>query len=99
MPEAVRAVHEHLGEIRRMCEGLFSDEIPPESIPDEVVQQLLAAGIRTFYAKRCVGSELAPLSKEQVTASEVLETVQAILRAVNLENFELNMWSSWGKPS
>lgn len=65
-------------------------------ISDEAVQQLITAGARLFALK--VEHErryFSPLtSPEALTATEAATIVTEILRAVNLNLFDLSMWAS-----
>jgi hypothetical protein len=67
------------------------------AISDAELQGLLAAAIKS-YAARAEASDdplpaLAPDSG--VTATEAMLAVSAILKAVNIQVFELGMWQSW----
>ena len=66
------------------------------SLSDAEVQQMLADAVR-LYTERV--EERGPLSafpsEQSVTATEVMVTVTAMLKAVNLQVFELGMWQSW----
>ena len=67
------------------------------SLRDEQLQSLLAAAIRDYAARSETRDEpppaLAPDSG--VTATEAMLAVSAILKAVNIQVFELGMWQSW----
>lgn len=64
---------------------------------DADVQAMLARAVRV-YAERAAASD-APLAAfpagAQVTATDVMVTVTAMLKAVNLQVFELGMWQAW----
>jgi hypothetical protein len=64
---------------------------------DADIQVMLARAVR-LYAERAAESDGAlpafPASA-QVTATEVMVTVTAMLKAANLQVFELGMWQSW----
>ena len=63
---------------------------------DAEVQELLARAVKQ-YAERAEerGALSAFPSEQSVTATEVMVTVTAMLKAVNLQVFELGMWQSW----
>jgi hypothetical protein len=68
------------------------------SIADEPLQQLIAAGAR-LYARKLEEERraLSPLpSPDALTATEAAELVTEILRAVDLNLFDLAMWA--GRP-
>ena len=64
---------------------------------DAEVQQMLAKAVR-LYAERAAETD-APLppfpADASMTATEVVVTVSAMLKAVNLQVFELGMWQAW----
>jgi hypothetical protein len=64
---------------------------------DAEIQDMLAKAVR-LYAERAAESDeglpaFAP--QAQMTATEVVVTVTAMLKAVNLQVFELGMWQAW----
>ena len=64
---------------------------------DADIQAMLAKAVR-LYAERA-GESDAPLpafpTDAPMTATEVVVTVTAMLKAVNLQVFELGMWQAW----
>lgn len=64
---------------------------------DADLQALLAAVIREYAARAETRDELlSALPPESgVTATEAMLAVSAILKAVNIQVFELGMWQSW----
>jgi len=65
-------------------------------ISDAEIQDMLAKAVR-LYAERAEERDgaLPAFSAEQATATEVMVTVTAMLKAVNLQVFELGMWQAW----
>ena len=62
---------------------------------DADLQATLASAVR-LYAARVAERELAPFPAEAgVTATDVMIAVTAMLKAVNVQVFELGMWQSW----
>ena len=64
---------------------------------DAEIQAMLAKAVR-LYAERaaeCEGALTAFPADSGVTATEVMVTVSAMLKAVNLQLFELGMWQAW----
>jgi hypothetical protein len=64
---------------------------------DSQVQDMLAKAVR-LYAERTAERDgvLAAFAPDAVSATEVMVTVTAMLKAVNLQVFELGMWQAWG---
>jgi hypothetical protein len=63
---------------------------------DAEIQNMLANAVR-LYAKRAAERDgaLPAFPPEATTATEVMVTVTAMLKAVNLQVFELGMWQAW----
>jgi hypothetical protein len=64
---------------------------------DAEIQAALVNAVRA-YAERAAerdGGLSAFPSEDSVTATDVMVTVTAMLKAVNLQVFELGMWHSW----
>ncbi|MFN3655958.1 MAG: hypothetical protein ACK4UO_01740 [Pseudolabrys sp.] len=69
----------------------------PARLSDADIQAMLAKAVR-LYAERAAEREgaLAAFPADvQVTATDVMVTVTAMLKAVNLQVFELGMWQAW----
>ena len=63
---------------------------------DAEIQGMLAKAAR-LYAERAAecDSALPAFAPDAVTATEVMVAVTAMLKAVNLQVFELGMWQAW----
>jgi len=64
---------------------------------DAEIQAMLAKAVR-LYAERvteCEDGLPAFAPDAPMTATEVMVTVTAMLKAVNLQVFELGMWQTW----
>ena len=72
-------------------------ELPEgEALPDEIVQQAFTAMTRLYTVKFQMGERWSPFVKgRDVPATSVMIMSTAMLRAVNLELFELGMWQAW----
>jgi hypothetical protein len=70
----------------------WADERPS----DTDIQSMLAKAVR-LYAERAGKQEgaLPAFASDAATATEVMVTVTAMLKAVNLQVFELGMWQAW----
>jgi hypothetical protein len=65
-------------------------------LSDIDIQDMLAKSVR-LYAERVAEREggLPAFAPDAATATEVMVTVTAMLKAVNLQVFELGMWQAW----
>ena len=71
-----------------------------DQISDETVQRLLTAGARLYANKTEMEDRffLPILSPESATATDIVVTVTELLRAVNLNTFDLAMWFRRPRP-
>ncbi len=67
------------------------------SIADTTVQQLLSAAA-LLYAARCEqGGYVAATLPGALNATQGMIVTTGLLRAVNVQLFELGLWQSWAK--
>ena len=65
-------------------------------LTEEALQALVAAACRMYSARTEAGEKFHPLpAGGQVMDTDVMVMASALLRAVNLQVFELGMWQSW----
>ena len=65
----------------------------PEAIPDERLQRVFSAAVRLYAAKsEDRAQELAPFGDRPVNATEAVTAICAIMRAADLNFFDLQMW-------
>ena len=75
----------------------MSSQIDALSRPsDAEIQNALARAVR-LYAERAAERDgaLPAFASDAATATEVMVTVTAMLKAVNVQLFELGMWQTW----
>jgi hypothetical protein len=75
-------------------EAILRDE---NALTDADIQAMLAASVR-LYAERAEAREepFAAFGPDAgVTATHAMVAITAILKAVNLQLFELGMWQAW----
>jgi len=65
-------------------------------LSDAEIQSMLANAVR-LYAERAAERDgaLPAFAPDAITATEAMVTVTAMLKAVNLQVFELGMWQAW----
>ncbi len=67
-----------------------------EELPDELVQQAFTVMTRLYTVKFQMGERWPPfVNDREMPATAVMIMSTAMLRAVNLELFELGMWQAW----
>jgi len=88
IPEEERSLRAFARRVAEIPEG--------EPIPDEVIQEGLTSLVRLYSVKFQLGERWAPFAEGSpvpATAAMIMST--AMLRAVNVEVFELGMWQAW----
>jgi hypothetical protein len=65
----------------------------PEAVADEKLQRVLRAAVRLYAAKaEDRAKELPPFGAEPVNATEAVTAICAIMRAADINFFDLQMW-------
>ena len=65
----------------------------PEAVPDESLQRVLSAAVRLYSAKsEDRPRELSPFGDKPVNATEAVTAICAIMRAADINFFDLQMW-------
>ena len=68
----------------------------PDLLSPAAVQALMAAVCKSYAAHLEQGQDFMPLGQRSgVTPTEIMVTASKLLRAGNLQVFELGMWQSW----
>ena len=65
-------------------------------ISEESIQQLMTAAVKLYVAKREAGAAFLPFVEDSVTATEVSITAHGMLKAADMQVFELSLWSGFG---
>jgi hypothetical protein len=65
----------------------------PEAVQDESLQRVLTAAVRLYAAKsEDRARELPPFGDKPVNATEAVTAICAIMRAADINFFDLQMW-------
>jgi hypothetical protein len=69
---------------------------PNVVLPDELLRKVFTAAVRQYSARyeQNLDDYLSPLIEDSVTASDVGSCCMEMLRAADMELFELTMWGS-----
>lgn len=81
--------------VRVLADGILAEDAASR-VPDEVLQQLMTAAVKLYVARLETQPALPPFIHGDITATEVAVTATEMLKAVDLEVFELGMWQVWG---
>ena len=66
-----------------------------DMVTAEALQKLIAAACRVYTARVEAGEPIMPVSKNSISATDVMVTASGLLKAADLAVFELGMWQSW----
>src|ERR1700753_3875552 len=65
----------------------------PDAISDKILQQVLTAAVKVYAAKvERRGYDVAPFPQHTVTATETVVTACAMIRAADLNMFDVAIW-------
>lgn len=65
----------------------------PQAIPDDALRRVLTAAVKAYAAKaEAADGEFAPFEADAVTATETAVTACAMIRAADLNPFDIAMW-------
>ena len=88
-------IGEETAVLRQLAQRIL-DQPEGAELPDELVQQALTAMTRLYTVQFQMGERWAPfVNDREMPATAVMIMSTAMLRAANLELFELGMWQAW----
>jgi hypothetical protein len=93
----LKAVNGASGEAERVAavlEGALADG-KLDIVGAPALQKLIAAACRLYTARAEAGEQFTPVTRNSLTATDVMVTASGLLRAADLAVFELGMWQSW----
>jgi hypothetical protein len=64
-------------------------------VDDGTVQMLAAAAVRLYASKVNLNGNFAIVPPATIPATDAMIVTSALLRAVNVQLFELGLWQSW----
>lgn len=73
----------------------FAATAQPDAIERDELQRLLVAVVRLFAAKVEAEGSFPAAAPGVLSATEVMVTAAALLKAANVNVFELGLWQSW----
>ena len=85
------------GHLRGELDRVLGEDLAA-AVPDRAVHDLMIAATKLFVAKREAGQGVMPFEEPDLTATEVMVTTGSMLKAANLEVFELTMWGGLSTP-
>jgi hypothetical protein len=72
--------------------GVALDRRDPDAIADTLLQDVIAAAVKLYAAKAVQRGDVAPFRKDDVTATEAVVAACALIRAADLNLFDVAMW-------
>jgi len=70
--------------------ALRNDDL--SAVPDDALRRVLTAAVKAYAAKAEASGEFAPFEADAVTATETVVTACAMIRAADLNLFDIAMW-------
>jgi hypothetical protein len=90
-PESVAAIEAAAAALEQASRTGHLDDLR-----DADLQRLMAALVNVYCAKREAGEKFSPLApSHDVTPTNIMVAASQLLRAGDLQVFELGMWQSW----
>ncbi|MFC6882572.1 MULTISPECIES: hypothetical protein [Actinomadura] len=94
-PAASAASAEAVAEAERLAARI--GELGPDALSPDAVRTLMTAAITAFGRHVDAGTPVPePADATKVNATDAVRAASAVLKAVNLETFELALWETWG---
>lgn len=78
--------------VRALIEG--GDTV---AIDDATIQELMTAAVKLYVSRVERGGQFPATAPAALTATEGMIATTALLRAVNVQLFELGLWQSWAR--
>lgn len=100
LPAAMRTAAVPEGEVLTAAAAAITKALSKhdlESIPQPALQQLISAVVRAYSAKTQAGEQFLPFefNSKRVSPTDVMLTCSGLLKAADLQVFELGMWQSF----
>jgi hypothetical protein len=83
--------------IARAADALQRHE--PDAVPDALMQKMLAAALKVYAAKVERRGDVKPFREGAVTATEAVVGACALIRAADLNLFDVAMWFNRASPT
>jgi hypothetical protein len=89
------AIDEMASAVAAVTRALSADQL--DALPRDAVQGLMAAVVRAYSAKVQAGETFLPYNDRtgRVSPTDVMITASGLLKAADLQVFELGMWQSY----
>jgi hypothetical protein len=66
-----------------------------DAIDDAALQDLMGVAVRLYAERVERAGDMAVVKPSTINATDALVTTTALLRAVNVQVFELGLWQAW----
>ena len=66
-----------------------------EAVDDGALQDLMGVAVRLYSERVERGGDMAVVKPSSINATDAMLTTTALLRAVNVQIFELGLWQAW----
>ena len=66
-----------------------------DALDDGALQDLMGIAVRLYGERVERGGDMAAVKPSTINATDAMVTTTALLRAVNVQIFELGLWQAW----
>jgi hypothetical protein len=80
---------------RTLAEIANTLDLGGETVGDDALQDLMGIAVRLYSERVERGGDMAAVKPSTINATDALLTTTALLRAVNVQLFELGLWQAW----
>lgn len=95
-PNAANELVEHTARLRVLAEQLLADGSAAD-LPTPVAQALLTLAVKLYVARRGAVGQIDPFLDDSVTPTDVVVVTNDLLKAANVQLFELTLWNGFGQ--
>jgi hypothetical protein len=81
----------------RTLTGLAKALVAGDILEDAALQDLMGVAVRLYAERVEAAGEMAAVKPSTINATDAMVTTTALLRAVNVQLFELGLWQSWAR--
>jgi hypothetical protein len=85
-------VNQQLVALRSSVDALVAGDA---EVSEKNIQDIMTAAVQLYAAKVTNEGDFPAVTRGTITATDAMITTTALLRAVNVQVFELGLWQSW----
>ena len=95
-PAAASELDQCADRLRELTDSLIRQS-GMEDVSETAIQTIMTAAVKLYMAKRELDVDFPPVDAEALTPTHVALAVTSMLKAINMEMFELTLWNAMGR--